>query len=57
MRIDRVSGRADLAAFINLPFTLYRDDPNWVPPIKADVRKLLDQSKHPFYAGGRDAEA
>ena len=57
MRVDRVSGRADLAAFINLPFTLYRDDPNWVPPLKADVRKLMDRAKHPFYGGGSDAEA
>ena len=57
MRVDRVSGRADLSAFINLPFSLYRGDPNWVPPLKADVRKLMDREKHPFYGGGSDAEA
>jgi len=56
VRVDQVSGRADLAAFVNLPFTLYRDDPNWVPPLKADVRKLLDQNRHPFYDNGREAE-
>lgn len=56
MRFDRVSSRSDLTAFINLPFTLYHDDPHWVPPIKADVRKLLDVSKHPFYDGGREAD-
>jgi len=56
MKIDRVTTRADLAAFVNLPFTLYRNDPYWVPPLKADVRKLLDDKKHPFYGGGRDAE-
>ena len=56
MRVDRVAGRSDLAAFINLPFTLYGKDPNWVPPLKADVRKLLDQEHHPFYDGGREAE-
>ena len=56
MKVERVAGRADLAAFIGLPFTLYRDDPNWVPPLKADVRKLLDQDHHPFYDGGRAAE-
>ena len=56
MRVERVSGRGDLAAFIDLPFTLYKNDPNWIPPIKADVRKLLDQAEHPFYDGGRDAE-
>ena len=56
MRFDRVSGRADLTAFVNLPFTLYRNDPNWVPPLKADVRKLLDRNRHPFYDNGREAE-
>jgi GNAT superfamily N-acetyltransferase len=56
VRVDRVAGRADLAAFINLPFALYRDDPNWVPPLKADVRKLLDHDHHPFYDHGRGAE-
>lgn len=56
MRVDRVSGRADLTAFVNLPFTLYRNDPNWVPPLKADVRKLLDRNRHPFYDNGRGAE-
>jgi GNAT superfamily N-acetyltransferase len=56
LRFDRVSGRADLTAFVNLPFTLYRNDPNWVPPLKADVRKLLDRNRHPFYDNGRGAE-
>jgi GNAT superfamily N-acetyltransferase len=56
VRVTPVAGRADLAAFVNLPFTLYRDDPNWVPPIKADVRRLLDPKKHPFYGGGSEAE-
>ncbi|HSL16427.1 MAG TPA: N-acetyltransferase [Methylomirabilota bacterium] len=56
MRVEPVAGRADLAAFVDLPFTLYRDDPNWVPPLKAEVRKLLDARRHPFYGGGREAE-
>ena len=56
MRVVRVKGRADLAAFVNLPFTLYKNDPDWVPPLKADVRKLLDQNHHPFYDNGHDAE-
>ncbi|MCU0305593.1 MAG: hypothetical protein MUC56_16180 [Thermoanaerobaculales bacterium] len=56
MRVERVAGRADLAAFVGLPFTLYRDDRNWVPPLRAEVRKLLDERRHPFYDGGRGAE-
>lgn len=49
-------GRTQLAAFINLPWKLYRHDPLWVPPLKSSVRELLTPEKHPFYGGGRDAE-
>ena len=56
MKVEPVSNRGDLTDFVNLPFDLYRDDPNWVPPIKNEVKKLLDQAKHPFYGGGREAE-
>jgi GNAT superfamily N-acetyltransferase len=56
VRVHRVAGRSDLSAFINLPFDIYRGDPNWVPPIRAEVRKLLDQANHPFYDGGAEAE-
>jgi hypothetical protein len=41
------SGR-ELKQFINLPWSIYRDDPYWVPPLKSDVRELLSL-KHPFY--------
>lgn len=44
MRSDR-----DRDEFIELPFKLYRDDPNWVPPLKRDVRELIDPAKHPFH--------
>ncbi len=55
--VRRVHGRADLAAFVDLPFRLYKGDPNWVPPLKASVRHLLDSRRHPFYEGGSAAEA
>ena len=39
-----------LKDFVELPFTLYRDDPHWVPPLRIAVKELLDRKKHPFYA-------
>jgi hypothetical protein len=45
--IDAESGQA-LKQFINLPWSIYRDDPYWVPPLKSDVRELLSL-KQPFY--------
>ena len=45
--IDAESGQA-LKQFINFPWSIYHDDPYWVPPLKSDVRELLSL-KHPFY--------
>jgi GNAT superfamily N-acetyltransferase len=42
------SGR-DLDAFIRLPWRIYEDDPAWIPPLRQDVRALLDARKHPFH--------
>jgi hypothetical protein len=35
--------------FIDVPFHIYKDIPQWVPPIRLDVRDTLDRKKHPFY--------
>ncbi len=32
-----------------LPWSLYRDDPNWIPPLLAHQRELLNFKRHPFY--------
>ena len=49
VRVVPVESRAQLKAFIDLPWSIYRDDPNWVPPLKSDVRKAFDPEKHPFH--------
>ena len=49
IRVEPVTTRAQLNAFVELPWTIYDGDPNWVPPLKADVRKAFDPSKHPFH--------
>lgn len=35
--------------FVNLPFRIYRDMPQWVPPLSGDIHRMLDRDKHPFY--------
>jgi hypothetical protein len=51
LRVQLAISRADVRRFVNLPFRLYDGDPYWVPPLKKQVRALLDRS-HPFYADG-----
>ena len=45
--IEAGSGQA-FKQFINFPWSIYLDDPYWVPPLKSDVKDLLSL-KHPFY--------
>jgi len=33
-----------------LPFDLYRGSAQWVPPLIASAKAMLDRNKHPFYA-------
>lgn len=47
--IRPVTGRRDLNAFIDLPFRLRRDDPQWVPPLRFERRAFLDRSKNPWF--------
>jgi hypothetical protein len=45
-----VEGGSELKDFINLPWNLYAQYPNWVPPLKKEVRRLLDPRRHPFWS-------
>jgi GNAT superfamily N-acetyltransferase len=49
-----VNDKKSLKQFIELPYSLYRGQPHWVPPLRIATKELLDREKHPFY---RDAEA
>jgi len=44
---EATSGRG-FADFVDFPYALYRDEPNWVPPLKRDVRFTLGAG-NPFW--------
>ncbi|MBP7688481.1 MAG: hypothetical protein KA765_11255 [Thermoflexales bacterium] len=41
--------RAHIRRFIDLPYRLYRNHPQWVPPLRMDMELMLNKTKHPFY--------
>lgn len=45
LKIIPVTTAGDRRAFVNLPWRLYRDDPNWVAPLKIDMHNTL-KPKH-----------
>lgn len=52
VEIVRVDSRQQLREFIDLPWHIYRNDPLWVPPLKSQVKHLLDTARHPFWKHG-----
>ena len=49
LTIEPVINKAGQKAFLKFAHDLYRDDPNWVPPLVTNIRELLNFKKHPFY--------
>lgn len=48
-QISPVSTKAELEEFITFPWTVYKGDPYWVPPLVSEQKKFLDQEHHPFF--------
>lgn len=49
IEIKIVQSKKDLMNFIKMPWDIYKDDPQWVPPLIMDRKKLLDKNKNPFF--------
>jgi GNAT superfamily N-acetyltransferase len=47
-----VKTRREKSQFFKFPWTLYRDDPNWIPPLRTNQLELLNYKRHPFYDDG-----
>ena len=49
IEIIMVERASELRDFIDLPWRIYAGYPRWVPPLKKEVRRMLDPRKHPFW--------
>jgi GNAT superfamily N-acetyltransferase len=44
-----VASQRELKTFIKLPWRLYRNEPNWVPPLLFDRKRFLNRDRNPFF--------
>lgn len=51
MKIHEVdhSDRYRFQQFIDLPYKIYRDIPQWVPPLSMDINRIFDKQHNPYY--------
>jgi len=52
VEVKAVSGARDLKAFIDLPFRLHANHPQWVPPLKLERRIFLNRRLNAFFSHG-----
>ncbi len=45
INIRRVETKADFKAFFEFPWTVYKNDPNWVPPLLSMRHEVFDKEK------------
>ena len=48
VQVDHTN-RKQIRDFLNLPTQIYRNIPQWVPPLEGDERSRLDRRRYPFY--------
>ena len=48
MEIIPAQNKKDLQDFIDLPYSLYKDDPNWVAPLRNEQKNQFIPVKNPM---------
>ena len=51
VQIKEISSNKELKKFISLPWKIYKNDTNWVPPLKIAIKELFAPN-HPFLETG-----
>lgn len=49
LKIIKLDNKKDVKKFVDAQYLFYKDDPNFVPPLKMDRMKLLNIDKNPFF--------
>lgn len=52
IEVSPVRNRRDRNDFIKFPWSIYENDPAWVPPLILERKAFLDRNRHPFYRHG-----
>lgn len=50
LMVRPVTGNGDRKAFIDLAYTLNRDDPHWVPPLRSEVAGTINPRKNGWFS-------
>jgi len=49
IRIEKVIGGKQLNRFLKFPWSVYKGNPNWVPPLLIERKQFFNPAKNPFF--------
>lgn len=52
VQVRRIDGKGDRKQFLRFPWTVYDDDPHWVPPLLCAADRVLSSASNPFFEQG-----
>lgn len=55
VRVSAVQTRGEREEFLRVPWSIYRGNPAWVPPLLFDQRELIDPARGPFFRESQGA--
>ncbi|MCC5942571.1 MAG: hypothetical protein JJU37_13610 [Balneolaceae bacterium] len=51
-RFEKVENRKQISKFHEFPAELYKDFPNWIPPLQFEIENIFDPQKNPLFEQG-----
>jgi len=52
MKLIEVKDSRTVKDFTQLPFSIYKNDPNWIPHITQEVQEVFNRNKNPYFKHG-----
>jgi len=52
LSFQKVGSKKQIKQFHDLPFRIYRDYPNWIPPFRFEIENIFDPEKNNFFTHG-----
>jgi len=49
IKVTPVNSQYELKQFIKFPWEIYKDSPNWIPPLIQERKAILNRNKNPFF--------
>src|ERR1700722_3059267 len=52
MKLAEVKDKKGVKDFTQIPFFIYKNDPNWVPHITQEIEEVFNRDKNPYFTHG-----